>query len=213
MDGVHSGAAASGKRRGVDQPGAHVYRSHSPVDPSEDRLLGAIDGKRTLAEILPFVAAAGRRASSTGFLRAALAIRPGRVRRLARHLTYRERAFSRPIEMSVLQRLNHRRRDPRNRDVLGAVADLESRNFGAIRDRDDRQIVAPRVGNEAGAPALADLRPARRITNWDRGDQRQVRNTHERGVVGCAAGQAQRSPVVRNRKAMMRGFEVPVLER
>ena len=63
-----------------------INRSHTftdlilTVDSFEDRLLGAIDGNRTLAEILQFAAQDGdgeRRALR--FLRAPLAIRPGRL--------------------------------------------------------------------------------------------------------------------------------------
>ena len=70
-----------------------INRSHTftdlilTVDSFEDRLLGAIDGKRTLAEILQ-IAARGEqgRAPRREFLRAPLAIRPDRLRRVTRRV-------------------------------------------------------------------------------------------------------------------------------
>ena len=88
-----------------------------------------------------------------------------------------------PELLKCLERRDHRRRYSRDGDVLGAVADRQPHDLGALRDRDDRQIVAAGVGNETDAAVVCRLRPARRVADGDRGDQRKVRSPDKRGVV------------------------------
>src|SRR5688572_13927482 len=111
---------------------------------------------------------------------------------------------------TCFERRNHGCWNARDGYVFGTVADRQAHDLGAIRDRDDREVVAAAVGDQADVTVPGGLRPAGAITHRYRGDQRQVFGADQRGVVRGAAREAQRAAIIRERKTMMRCLEIPI---